>query len=122
VTVGAIVPTDAGVRFSAPGADTHEVTAALEAVGLVAKVDEELGSVSVVSLGIARKPDIAARALAALEADGIRPRLVTSTPGRVSVSVPTGQVDDAVRLLHRIFIHETEAESVSALNAPTEAA
>jgi aspartate kinase len=122
VTVGAIVPTDSGVRFSAPGADAHEVTAALEAVGLVAKVDEELGSVSVVSLGIARKPDIAVRALAALEADGIMPRLVTSTPGRISVSVPSGQVDDAVRLLHQTFIPAAEHASVSDLNAPADAA
>jgi aspartate kinase len=122
VAVGALVPTDTGVRFTAPGAEPAEVSAALDAVGAVAKVDEELGSVSVVSLGIARKPDVAVRALAALEDAGITPRLITTTSGRITAAVPSGQVDDAVRLLHRTFIPAAVAAIVSDLRPPADAA
>ena len=47
--------------------------AALDAVAAEVTVEQELGSVSVVSLGIARKPEIPMRAIAALEAAGIAP-------------------------------------------------
>jgi aspartate kinase len=68
------------------------------------KVDRELGSVSVVSLGIARRPDVVVRTLGALQEAGIEPRLATTTPGRVTVLVDADTVEDAVRLLHRTFI------------------
>jgi aspartate kinase len=122
IAVGALAPIDTGVRFTAPGAEPAEVSAALDAVGAVAKVDEELGSVSVVSLGIARKPDVVVRALAALEAAGITPRLITTTPGRITAAVPSSQVDDAVRLLHRTFIPAAVATIVSDLRPPADAA
>jgi aspartate kinase len=122
IAVGALAPMDTGVRFTAPGAEPAEVSAALDAVGAVAKVDEELGSVSVVSLGIARKPDVVVRALAALEAAGIVPRLITTTPGRITAAVPSSQVDDAVRLLHRTFIPAAVATIVSDLRPPADAA
>jgi aspartate kinase len=122
IAVGSIVPTTSGVQFTAPGADPVEVTAALDAVDLAAKVDEELGSVSVVSLGMARKPDIPVRALAALEAGGITPRLVTTTPGRITVAVSSSRVDDAVRLLHQIFIPAADSATVSDLHSPADAA
>jgi aspartate kinase len=122
IAVGALAPIDTGVRFTAPGAEPAEVSAALDAVGAVAKVDEELGSVSVVSLGIARKPDVVVRALAALEAAGIAPRLITTTPGRITAAVPSSQVDDAVRLLHRTFIPAAVATIVSDLRPPADAA
>ncbi len=86
------------------------------------KVDEELGSVSVVSLGIGRKPEIAAAALAALEDAGIVPRLVTTTAGRVTVGVPSAQVDEAVRLLHAVFIPTEAAGTVTGLRSPADAA
>ncbi len=79
-----------------------EVTAALDAVGCRGHGRPGAGvGVSVVSLGIARKPEIPMRALAALEAAGIAPQLVTTTAGpgdRPRRRRP--QVDDAVRLLH----------------------
>ena len=60
--------------------------------------------IGVVSLGIARKPEIPMRAIAALEAAGIEPHLITTTAGRVTVLVASAQVDDAVRVLHAIFV------------------
>ncbi len=102
ISVGAVVPEPARVRFTAPGAEQAEVSAALDGVGAV-KVDQGLGSVSVVSLGIGRKPEIVAAALGALEDADIVPQLVTTTAGRATVLVASSEVDDAVRLLHRIF-------------------
>jgi aspartokinase len=104
VCLGSVLPDPAGLRFTAPGADTTEVIGALDAVGAPVKVDQQLGAVSVVSLGIARRPEVVVRTLAALRDAGIEPRLVTTTPGRVSVLVDSEVVDDAVRLLHTTFI------------------
>jgi aspartate kinase len=104
IALGYLQPELAGLRFTAPGVAVTEVAAALDAVGASVKVDRELGSVSVVSLGIARRPDVVVRTLGALQAAGIEPCLATTTPGRVTVLVDADTVDDAVRLLHRTFI------------------
>jgi aspartate kinase len=104
IALGYLQPELAGLRFTAPGVAVTEVAAALDAVGASVKVDRELGSVSVVSLGIARRPDVVVRTLGALQEAGIEPCLATTTPGRVSVLVDADTVDDAVRLLHRTFI------------------
>jgi len=111
IAVGAVVPEPARVRFTAPGAEQAEVSAALDGVGAV-KVDQGLGSVSVVSLGIGRKPEIVAAALGALEDADIVPQLVTTTAGRATVLVASSEVDDAVRLLHRIFFPAAAETSV----------
>jgi aspartate kinase len=108
--VGAILPdTGRGLRFSAPGVPSAEVAAAL--AGLDAELDEqrELGTVSVISLGIARKPELVAQVLTALEQAGIAYEFVTTTPGRVTVHMDSGSVADAVRLLHDTFVPSADA-------------
>jgi aspartate kinase len=111
IAIGAVLPDIAGFRFTAPGAECSEVAAALDGVGASVKVEEELGSVSVVSLGIARRPDIVVRALAALDEAGVEARLVTTTPGRLTVLVQSTLVDDVVRLLHSTFIPASAAST-----------
>jgi aspartate kinase len=107
--VGVIVRDSDGVRFTAPGIADVEVTAVLSAIGADVEVQHDLGTVSVVSAGIARKPAITARALSALEAADIKPHLVTTTPGRISAHISTELVDQAVQLLHDVlFIRPTE--------------
>jgi aspartate kinase len=101
--VGAIVRLGTTIHFTAPGVEEPEVCAALSAVRVPIVVQDELGSVSVVGAGIGRRPDLTARALLILEAEGIEPRLVTSTPSRVCLHVPTRHVHRAVRLLHAAF-------------------
>ncbi|MGH4001688.1 MAG: aspartate kinase, partial [Pseudonocardiaceae bacterium] len=61
--VGVLVQARDEVRFTAPGLTDAEVTAALSAVGAGIEVQDDLGTVSVVRVGIARKPAITARAL-----------------------------------------------------------
>jgi aspartate kinase len=121
IAIGAVLPAASGLRFTAPGAEPAEVTAALDTIAAPVTVEQELGSVSVVSLGIARKPEIPMRAIAALEAAGIEPQLITTTAGRVTVLVASAQVDDAVRLLHGIFVpaveERTDADRLVAVGA-----
>lgn len=101
--IGAIVRHGNEVRFSAPGVAETEVVTALDTIGARITTQDDLGTVSVVSTGIGRQPDIMARALTALERSGIEPELVTSGPSRVSCHIPSDEVDNAVRLLHKVF-------------------
>jgi aspartate kinase len=89
--------------FTAPGLDETEVVAVLAAAGVEVAVRDEIGTVTVVGRGLDRRPDVAARALLALEHDGIDPHLVTTAPGCVSFRVPAPRVRSAVRLLHDLF-------------------
>jgi aspartate kinase len=105
IAMGAAVPRSGGLlEFTAPGVSVREATAALDAVGIPVKVEEDLGSIAVVSLGVGRRPDIIARALTALRAARIAPHLITTMPGRVSVLVNSNMLDEAVRVLHATFI------------------
>jgi aspartate kinase len=107
IAIGNAQPAASELTFTAPGAGSAEVTAALHAVGASVKVEQELGSVAVVCLGISRRPDVIAGALSALREADIEPRLVTTTPGRVSVLVDAALVEDAVRLLHARLVGST---------------
>jgi len=105
IALGAAVPRTGGLlEFTAPGVSALETTAALHEMGISARVDEDLGSVSVVGLGVGRRPDVIARSLAALRAAGVPQRLVTTMPGRVSVLVDSDRVEEAVRVLHATFV------------------
>ncbi|MDT7694712.1 MAG: aspartate kinase, partial [Pseudonocardiales bacterium] len=106
--IGTILPADRELRFSVPGVEAAEVAAAIGTLGAEVSTHRELGTVSVVSLGIARKPALVARALRALTDAGIEPEFVTTSTGRVTVHVASSAVDDAVRLLHETFIERTE--------------
>jgi aspartate kinase len=101
------------VRFSAPGMASAEVTAVLANLGASVRAREDVGTVSVVSMGIARKPRLVAGVLDVLERAGIAVRCVSTTVGRVSVHVASAQVDQAVRLLHQEFIPPAGAHGSS---------
>lgn len=94
----------APVLFTAPGVEPAEVTGAFADVDADVSVHDDLGSVSIIATGIARKPAVTAAALSALEAAGIDAELVSTTPGRLTVHVNAAEVHDAVRLLHALFI------------------
>jgi aspartate kinase len=102
-TVGAIVRNGSEIHLTAPGVEEPEVLEAVSTVGARIVLQDELGSVSVVGSGIGRRPDTTARALLALEDEGIEPQLVTSTPSRVTFHVAGRAVHRAVRRLHAVF-------------------
>jgi aspartokinase len=80
-----------------------EVVAILAAQGAQVVVQDDVGAVTVVGCQLDRRPDVAARALLALERDGIDPHLVTTTPSCVSFHIPAPRVRGAVGLLHDLF-------------------
>jgi aspartate kinase len=101
--VGAIVRNGSEIYLTAPGVEEPEVLEAVSTVGARIVLQDELGSVSVVGSGIGRRPDTTARALLALEDEGIEPQLVTTTPSRVTFHVAGRAVHRAVRRLHAAF-------------------
>jgi aspartate kinase len=106
--VGAIVRNGSEIHLTAPGVAEPEVVEAVSAVGARIVLQDELGSVSVVGSGIGRRPDATARAVLALEAEGIEPQLVTSSPSRVTFHVAERVVHRAVRRLHAAFgLHQS---------------
>ncbi|HEX4247419.1 MAG TPA: aspartate kinase [Pseudonocardia sp.] len=107
INLGALIPDTPGLRFTAPGAPTADVTSALDAAGASVRMDHELSSVSVITPGITRKPHITAQALAALHHAGIAPHLLHTTPARITVLIDTQALEDTVRLLHNTFIPST---------------
>lgn len=98
--VGTAVRHGDEVLFTTPGMTETEVSAVL---GVQVTVQDEFGAVTVVGHGLDRRPEITARALLALERDGIDAHLVTSAPGSVSFHIPAPRVRAAVGLLHDLF-------------------
>jgi aspartate kinase len=115
--VGAIVRHGTEIHLTAPGVEEPEVLAALSTAGARIVLQDHLGSVSVVGTGIGRRPDVTARALLALENEGIEPLLVTSAPTRVTLHVQARDVHRAVRLLHAAFGLHREAGAEEQLHA-----
>jgi aspartate kinase len=101
--VGTVVRHGGEVLFTAPGMIETEVVATLTPQGAQVLVQDDVGAVTVVGCGLDRRPDVAARALLALERDGVDTHLVTSTPSCVSFHIPAPRVRGAVRLLHDLF-------------------
>ncbi|WP_433555971.1 aspartate kinase [Pseudonocardia xinjiangensis] len=103
VAIGTIGRDGQSLRFTAPDSEDAAVVAALSLAGVGVDVHNEFGSVSLVSAGIARRPDVTAQAMLALECHGIEPQMVTSAPSRVCFLIRTDAVHHAVRLLHDLF-------------------
>jgi aspartate kinase len=103
LAVGLIMREDGEVRFTAPGAGSAQVAAAMAAMDLDVSVRDDLGSVSVVNAMVVNRSDVTATVLSALETSGIRPHLITCLPNRVSCHVPAGDVGRAAQVLHDAF-------------------
>jgi aspartate kinase len=109
LALGLVIHQDGNVRFTAPGAGSTQVAAAMAAMGLDVSVRDDLGSVSVVNAMVVDRSDVTATVLSALENSGIRPHLITCLPNRVSCHVPAGDVGRAAQVLHDAFqLHSGE--------------
>lgn len=74
-----------------------------EALGGRVEGEEDLGKVSVVGTGMLNRPGYAAKMFGALGRAGIPIRMVSTSEIQVTCVVPAGQVEEAVRLLHKDF-------------------
>lgn len=76
------------------------------------RIDEGVGKISLVGVGLLNRPDYTARMLAALSGNGIGTSWISTSQVRASAIVPLERVLDAVTLLHNVF--ELGSEDVPA--------
>jgi aspartate kinase len=103
----------ADISFTVPADDREQ---ALELTEGVAKAlgasavshDADLAKVSVVGVGMAREQGVAGRMFAALAAEGINVRMITTSEIKISVLVDKADGPAAVRAVHRAFALDRE--------------
>jgi aspartate kinase len=103
VNVDTIVRTGEEIVFAAPAHDEAATARVLEGLDVRWRASAELGKVSVVGAGMKTHPGVAATAFAALEAAGIEPTVVTTSPIKIACHVSRADVEPAVRALHDAF-------------------
>ena len=103
VNVDTILQTGPEIVFSAPVADRAAAGEVLEGLGARWSATDELGKVSVVGAGMKSHPGVAATTFATLDAAGIEPRIVTTSPIKIACHVAREDVDRAVQVLHAAF-------------------
>lgn len=93
--------------FTVRESDLDDVRAALSAVTIGAgssiRVDNQVGKLSLVGVGLLNRPRYAARMLGILSSAGIPTSWVSTSQLRTSAVVPRAQTLAAVRLLHHEF-------------------
>jgi aspartate kinase len=103
VSVDTILHAGGELVFSAPR-DDHAATArTLDELGVTWRAEDGLGKVSVVGAGMKSHPGVAATTFATLDAHGIAPHIVTTSPIKISCHVPRKDVERAVSALHEAF-------------------
>ncbi|HEX2298503.1 MAG TPA: ACT domain-containing protein, partial [Pseudonocardiaceae bacterium] len=93
--------------FTMPRKDVHEALRgmrdAMHGLGATIRVDENVGKLSLIGMGLLNRPEYTARMLSALSSAGIPTSWVSTSQLRTSVVIPQDRVLDAVRLLHDEF-------------------
>ena len=103
VNVDTIVQTGDEIVLSASAEDHSATVRTLDQLDARWSVDAELGKVSVVGAGMKSHPGVAATAFGTLEAHGIEPVIVTTSPIKIAVHVRRDDVERAVRALHDAY-------------------
>jgi aspartate kinase len=103
VNVDTIVRTGSEIVFSAPEQDGPAARGVLDGIGARWSASTDLGKVSVVGAGMKSHPGVAATAFTALEAAGIEPEIVTTSPIKIACHVDRRDVPRAVQALHDAF-------------------
>jgi aspartate kinase len=115
VNVDTILQTGEGIVFSAPTGDRAAAEAVLDRLGVAFSARDDLGKVSLVGAGMRSHPGIAAKTFATLEALGIAPEVVTTSPIKIACYVGVEDVERAVAALHDAFeLDRPEAERAHA--------
>jgi len=98
----------ADISFTAPTEDLARLRPVVERVSeevgaLGVDVDDHVAKVSLVGAGIKSDPGVAAEMFAALGAEGINIKMISTSSIRVSCVVRVGDAERAVRALHERF-------------------
>jgi aspartate kinase len=103
INVDTIVQTGSEIVFSAPVEDRADAAAALDRLEVKWTARDDLGKVSLVGAGMKSHPGVAAKTFSTLEAEGIEPQVVSTSPIKIACHVASVDVDRAVRALHEAF-------------------
>lgn len=79
------------------------VREAMSGLGATIHVDENVGKLSLIGMGLLNRPEYTARMLSTLNASGIPTSWLSASQIRTSVVIPAERVNEAVRLLHDEF-------------------
>lgn len=94
------------------------VREAMHGLGATIHVDENVGKLSLIGMGLLNRPEYTARMLSALNSAGIPTSWLSTSQIRTSVVIPVDHVLTAVRLLHDEFALDQEPlESATATPA-----
>jgi aspartate kinase len=94
------------------------VSDAMSGLGVTIHVDENVGKLSLIGMGLLNRPEYTARMLSALTAAGIPTSWLSTSQLRTSVVIPQDRVLGAVRLLHDEFeLDRDQLDLVSATPA-----
>ncbi len=111
VNVDTILQAGDEIVFSAPVEDGPSTQRALESIGVRWTSREDLGKVSLIGAGMKSHPGIAAKTFATLDAEGIQPQVISTSPIKIACHVAKEDVKRAVEALHRAFELETSARA-----------
>ncbi len=105
------------ISFTLPRTDVKMARAVLgdiqSEVGFADPIaDGQIGKLSIVGAGMRTHPGITARFFAALAAEGVLIRMVSTSEIRVSVLVSADDLDRAVRATHRAFGLDSDSEAI----------
>ena len=103
VNVDTILQSGPEIVFSAPAGDREATARALDGLGARWNATDDLGKVSVVGAGMKTHPGIAAKTFSTLDDVGIEPKVVSTSPIKISCHVERHEVERAVRALHAAF-------------------
>jgi aspartate kinase len=91
---------------------------AMTGLGATIHVDENVGKLSLIGMGLLNRPEYTARMLSALNAANIPTSWLSTSQIRTSVVIPLDRVINAVRLLHDEFgLDRDQLEPVTATPA-----
>lgn len=82
----------------------------MSGLGATIHVDENVGKLSLIGMGLLNRPEYTARMLSALNAAGIPTSWLSTSQIRTSVVIPLDRVVAAVQLLHDEFGLEQEQQ------------
>ncbi|WP_354701533.1 Aspartate kinase [Paraconexibacter sp. AEG42_29] len=80
-------------------------------MGLQARVDEDMGKVSIVGAGLRSHPEVAAKVFSTLGTAGINIAMISTSPIVISCVIPVDQVEAAVSAL-RLAFELTDGDSI----------
>jgi aspartate kinase len=103
-----LVNGDGAIVYSAPLEDHAASAKTLDELGVSWSVRDDLGKVSVIGAGMKSHPGIAAKTFETLDAIGIEPQVVSTSPIKIACHIGKDDVLRAVQALHEAFELDTE--------------